>query len=186
MAEVERLYKFTAEDGGSCHGGTGKWTPGKWRSVSGELVACQRGLHVVRRDQVLQWLAPALWEVETVGDIIDAGDKLVARKARIVRRVEGWNERTARIFAADCAEDALQYATDDIRPTLEVVIYTVRCYADGQATDEDLSAAWSAARLAAESAARSAAESAAWLAARSAARSRYTERFWQLVEGSDG
>lgn len=43
-----KLYKVTDEQGGSIHGGTGRWTPGRWRSVSGELelraVPVQQGL----------------------------------------------------------------------------------------------------------------------------------------------
>lgn len=32
------LYKITAADGSSVHGGTGSWVPGEWREVEGELV----------------------------------------------------------------------------------------------------------------------------------------------------
>ena len=134
-------YKVTAEDGSAYHGGSGKWRKGRWRSVKGDLVACENGLHLCRADQLVPWLGPVIWEAEVDGEVIDAGDKVVARRARVVRRIGTWNERTARLFAASCAEDALQYATDDIRPTLEVVIYTARAYAEGGASDEDLSAA---------------------------------------------
>ncbi|MDE1946258.1 MAG: hypothetical protein KGH93_03650, partial [Patescibacteria group bacterium] len=85
------LYKFTELDGSACHGGTGRWTLGRWRSVRGPLVVCEHGLHVLRADQLVSWLAPALWEAEVDGELLDDGDKLVARRARITTRVESWN-----------------------------------------------------------------------------------------------
>ena len=42
------------------HGGTGKWTKNRWRTVKGELVPCSNGLHYCRDSQVLGWLGPAL------------------------------------------------------------------------------------------------------------------------------
>ena len=86
-------------------------------------------------------------------------------------------ERIARFIACDCAEASLveyeEYTPDDNRP--RVAIETARRFADGTATQEEMSAAQSAAQSAAESAAwsaaRSAARAAAWSTARSAARS---------------
>ena len=166
------LYKVTDANGYSMHGGTGKWVPGRWRTVNGPLVPCYRGLHLCRPDDLVRWLGPVIWEAEYEGEVIEAKDKVIARKARITGRVGAWNERTARLFACWCAEQALPYAAPQDRDTLAETIRVVRAYAEGQATD----AAWSAARSAAwaaesaaQSAAWSAAESAAWSAARSAA-----------------
>jgi len=170
-----KLYKVTDANGYSMHGGTGKWTPGKWRSVRGDLVPCEHGLHLCRPQDLIHWLGPVIWEAEVDGEVIEQGDKVVARRARVVRRVDTWNERTARLFAAWCAEQVLVYAGPEHRDTLAETIRVVRAYADGQATDAELAAAeaaaWSAARSAAEAAARSAAWSAAWSAAEAAARS---------------
>mgnify|MGYP001570668252 CR=1 FL=1 len=62
-----------------------------------------------------------------------------------------------------------------------------RLFADGKATEDELSAAWSAAENAAESAAESAAWSAAWSATWSAAWN--AEKLWQtqrLLQYIDG
>lgn len=170
-----KLYKVLNEDDRSCNGGTGRWTPGRWRSVRGDLVACKRGLHLTDAAHLPLWLGPVIWEAETDGDLIDAGDKWVARKARIVRRVEAWDERTARLFAADCAAHVLPIweaeRPDDDRPRR--AIETARRYANGEATGDELTAAqaaaWDAAFAAAEAAARAAARAAAWDDARAAA-----------------
>ncbi len=170
------LYKVTDAEGRAFHGGSGKWVKNRWRSVKGDLIPCENGLHLCRREDLLTWLGPVIWRAEAdESELIDHDNKVVVRRARVVERLDTWNDRTTRLFAADCAEYALQYATDDIRPTLEAVIYVVRCYAEGQATDEELSAA--------ESAARPAAWSAAWSAARSAAWSVLTDRLFDYLEG---
>ena len=140
------LYKFTDADGGASHGGSGRWRLNRWRSVRGPLVPCEKGLHLCRERDLVAWLAPALWEAEADGEVVEASDKVVVRRARIVRRVETWNERTARLFAADCAEHVLPIfeigRPGDDRP--RKVIETARRYANHEATDEELDAAWAA------------------------------------------
>ena len=136
-------YKVTNLDGAAYHDGHGRWTLGRWRSVRGPLVACQRGLHLCTADQLVDWLGPVIWKAEASGEVLYAGDKMVTRRARIVCRVETWNERTARLFAADCAERVLplfeaQYPTDD-RP--RKVIEVARRFANGEATEKELAAA---------------------------------------------
>lgn len=85
-------------------------------------------------------------------------------------RASDCSNRDARLFAVWCVRQ-LNLTDPVIVNTIEVC----ERYANGQATDYELSAArsavWLAAWLAAESAARSAAWSAAWSAARSAAES---------------
>ena len=82
-------------------------------------------------------------------------DKIGFRRGRLVRRIEAWTERTARLFACDCAEDALQYADPKHRDTLAATIAVARRYADGEATKEELDTARAAARDAAWAAAGS-------------------------------
>ena len=100
--------RVAAEDDSSCHGGTGRTgRKYRWRSVRGHLVPCQHGLHLVTRDQIVGWRGPVIGRPKLDGEVIAAGDKVVARRARVVRRLDTWNERTARLFAADCAERVL-------------------------------------------------------------------------------
>jgi hypothetical protein len=163
---VTAYYKVTAENGASFYGGTGKWVEGRWRSVKGDLIACQRGLHLCRERDLVSWLGPVIWEAEVHPDaaIIEAADKVVVSKARVVRRLDTWNERTARLFAADCAERVVHLCGDDPRP--QAAIDVARRYANGEATATELAAVWAAAWAAARDAARDA----AWDAARAAAR----------------
>jgi hypothetical protein len=186
----ETLYKFTDVAGRPIHNGTGRWLlpknglPGEWMPVVADPKACYRGYHLVTGERLLRWIGPALWVAEGRGKCDSSeADKLCFEQARLVRRVEGWNERTQRVFACDCAERVVRLCGDDPRPA--EAIRVARLYADGNATIEELSAAsaaasaaawaaasdaaWAAASAAASDAASDAARAAAW-AARAAAR----------------
>lgn len=157
------LYKFLNEDGTTAQG-YGKWhlpkngKPGKWMpKIAGELVACENGYHLCRQStDLLEWCgAPALYRAEYRLEMVEADDKVVVRQARLLDRVETWNERTARLFACDCAEQAMKLIKEPDQRSIEAV-YVARLYAVGQASQDELyAAAWAA--WAAEWAVRSAA-----------------------------
>lgn len=155
-------YKVLGPKRRAFHGGKGVWpVPGEWLEVNGALVPCSNGLHLCAREHLVSWLGPTIWEAEYEGECIDHGDKLVVRRARLVRQVETWNDRTARLFAADCAERALPifeaHRPGDARP--REAIASARAFARGE-----ISAAARAAARAASAAAMDAAMDAAWSA----------------------
>jgi hypothetical protein len=186
-----KLYKVL-NNGKSCNGGDidwslpaknddGTWTPGEWMpEIEGNLVACENGYHLVDKENLIDWLNSEIYEAEFEGEVIKENNKYVVRKCRLIRKIEAWNEKTARIFAYWCAEQVLpvyekQYPGDN-RP--RTAIETARRYAEGNATMEELavaraaarSAAWAAEWSAVSAAARDAACAAAWDAASTAAR----------------
>ena len=132
-------YKVLAADGCSpAHGGTGKWflpkgkRVGKWMPAI-KPVLCQQGYHFVTLDQLPRWVGPTLYEIEVRGEVLTAKDKSVAEQARLIKRVDTWNEKTLRLFAADCAEHVLgiyekQYPNDE-RP--RKAIQAARDFANG-------------------------------------------------------
>jgi hypothetical protein len=133
-------YKVLAADGISPqHGGSGKWfipkgkRMGKWMPAIKNIRPCARGYHFVNIEQLPQWLGPTLYEIEVRGQIIHQADKSVAEQARLIRKVETWNDKTLRLYAADCAERVLglyekQYPKDD-RP--RKAIQAARDFANG-------------------------------------------------------
>jgi hypothetical protein len=167
-------YKVLGADQGSFHGGTGRWVKRRWRTVDGPLSPCRNGIHYCRRDQLVTWLGPAIWLFEdgSPEETVDAGDKMVTRRGRIVERVESWNDTTARLFAADCAEAVLPiFESDrpgDDRPRRAIEV--ARMFARGECGAAARDAAWAAAWAAARDAAWAAAWDAAWAAAGAAAR----------------
>ena len=145
-------YKVLNDDGTPYHGGSGQWhlpdgdTPGEWMPRIDNIVPCESGYHLCREGDLLQWLGPAIFEAEYRGEVIETDDKIVVSEARLIRRLDAWNERTARLFACDCAE-RVAHLNDD--PRVQNTIDVARRYANGEASDKELGAAWAAARAAA-------------------------------------
>src|SRR3990167_7350346 len=180
------LYKVLGDKGVAHHGGSGRWhlphgkRPGKWMpAVKGDIALCSNGYHLIPATSLLEWLGPTLYEAEGRGDQQTDSTKLAFREARLIRKFEHWNDRNARLFAADCAARALNRWREDFKakrlqqdvdPRSHAAVVIARQLAIG-GVDEAWLAAWSAARSAAWLAAESAARSAAWSAAESAARS---------------
>jgi hypothetical protein len=162
------FYKILDTNLSPYHGGKGKWIVGKRRSVRGELVPCQNGIHVVTLTQIWDWLGPALHPVTAVSDErIDAGDKTVCRWATIGPALTTWNERTMRLFACDCAERALLRERErgrepDQRSWNSITV--ARRFANGGASRQELDAARASAGDAAWASAGDAAWAAAWAA----------------------
>src|SRR5690606_4364358 len=125
-------------------------------------VPCRRGYHLCRdAADLLEWLGPTIWVAEAAGAVIAHRDKVVVGRARLLRRLP-WDERTAREFAADCAERALPVyeaaCPGDDRPRRAVEV--ARAYARGEAARDQLAAGGMAARDAARDAVRAAADAA--------------------------
>ena len=170
---MSEFYKVLNADLTSRNGGTYQWVLGEWApEIDGDLIPCVNGYHVCQDSDLLGWLGPVICEAEIGGGCIRARDKTVARTARITRMLGTWNERTARLFACDCAERVLplfeRSYPNDSRP--REAIETARRFANSQATAEELAAARVAARAVAWAAARAAAWAVAWDAAGDAAR----------------
>lgn len=179
------LYKVLDHDG-TARIGNSFWhlpkgkQPGKWMApIKEDLVPCKNGYHLCRDTDLMNWLGPAIFEVEYRGEMIEAKDKIVVREARLIRKCGGWNETTACLFAADCAEHVLpifeKLHPDDKRP--RKAIEAARAYARGEIDNATRSATRSAAWIAP----LIAAESAAWSAARGATRNAAwsAENKWQ-------
>jgi hypothetical protein len=174
---TETYYKVLNADGSCYHGGIGEWDlpngkPGEWKSVEGDLIVCNNGIHLCRRADLVHWLGPAIFEVECTGKKrIEVTNKIVVSKARLVRKLETWNDCTARLFAADCAEHVLpiwekRYA-HDTRP--RAAIEAARQFAYGGIDSAACSAAYDAADAAADAASGADAYTAACSAAYAAA-----------------
>jgi hypothetical protein len=183
--KTELLFKVLDEKGLPYNGGKGKWNPpqgkrpGKWMPKIKKLVPCDSGYHLCRESDLVLWLGPRIFLAECRGERVDVDDKIVVSEARLIRECKAWDEKTARLFACDCAERVLpifeKAYPKDGRP--RAAIETARLFAGGKATQEELAAAWDAARAAARAAARDA----AWDAARAAARAAAWDAAWDAA-----
>ena len=171
----------------STNGGYAEWhrphgrnRPGKWMPKITDLEPCVRGYHVCdNHTDMLSWLGPDIWVCEWRGLSVRSSSKRVVEQARLIRHADRWNEQSARLFAADCAEHVLplwEAHSDDDRPRRAIA--AARAHARGEIGLEELDAAGAAARdaardaagAAAGAAARAAARAAAWAATRAATR----------------
>ena len=131
----------------------GTWKPGKWLPKVGYLEMCERGYHATDKEHMLEWLNSNLYEIEARGTKIEGDDKIAFAQIRFVRKIETWNDKSARLFACWCARQVWHLMTDKrSRNAVEVA----ERHANGEATDEELAAAWAAAGAAAWAAQREA------------------------------
>jgi hypothetical protein len=134
---------------------------GEWLPEVDQLELCESGYHVTDAAHLLRWLDAEIWEVETSGESLAGDDKSVHQSVRFVRRLEAWNDKTARLFACWCVRQVWHLLTDE---RSKKAVEVAEKYANGEAGTDELNAAWTAARAAAWAAAW-----AAWTAARAAA-----------------
>ena len=176
-------YKVLGFNQESHHGGAGKWRKRQWRTVEGNLIPCRNGIHYCRREHLIHWLGPTIWTFEdgTPEETINHGDKMITRKGRIIERVETWNEMTARLFAADCAEAALKFIPGSHQAPFVAAINAARGFARGEIGDQERTAAETAAETAAWAAAGAAAGDAARAAAETAARTAAGDAAWDAA-----
>ena len=184
-----RCYKVLGKNGKPCNGGMGQWAlprsgrPGKWMPPLDEPIACRRGYHVCRKKDLAVWLGPTLWVCETRGPHLRCDNKVVATSARLIGRFPLWNERTARLFAADCAERVLPLFLKE-RPIDRRAMLAARQFAFGKITKGEMAAARAAAGAAARAAAGAAAWDAAWAAAWDAARAAAWDAAWDAARAA--
>jgi hypothetical protein len=185
-----KYYKVLGRGGVPCNGGSGQWSlphdgnPGDWMPEIDDIKPCERGYHLCEREDILGWINAEIYEAEGRGKYIRDTNKTVFSEARLIKKLNSWDEKTIRLFAADCSEHVLHFFEDrcpnDDRP--RKAIQASRDFAKGTITDEAWAVAWSAARAAAWAvawaAARAAVWAAAWAAARAAARDEARDEAW--------
>jgi hypothetical protein len=157
---------------------------GKTYTVDPPVVLCTRGLHAsVRAIDALKWSpGPVVCRVRLSGEVAHGDDKTVATSRHVIWVADAKHMLYG--FACDVAESALgtvEAAGGVVDPRSRDAIRVRRLWLVGKATDEESSAAESAAWSAAWSAAESAARSAAWSAAESAARSAAWSAAWSAA-----
>jgi hypothetical protein len=111
-------YKFLRSDG------TGVFTrfawplpcegPGDWIHTRPE--PCRSGIHACRRDDLPLWLGRVLYEVELDGEIVEESAKVVASRARLMRRIDAWDERLRDEYTRMCADRAHDLAVGSAPP----------------------------------------------------------------------
>jgi hypothetical protein len=100
VEHVVNAYKFLEPDGRAPFTGF-PWPVGEWVEAE-TLEPCRAGIHACRAGDLPIWLGPELWEVELDGEIRELPRKLVARRGRLVRRLDVWSPELLDGFATFC------------------------------------------------------------------------------------
>jgi hypothetical protein len=105
-------YKYLRRDGSSVFTGF-RWplpddAPGAW--VDAPIDPCHSGIHACRPADMPHWVGRSLYEIELDGDIVEERTKLVASRARLLRRVGAWNDELRDAYTRMCADRAHELA----------------------------------------------------------------------------
>ena len=87
--------------------------PGAWVGEQ-SVEACRRGIHACTFGaEMLDWIDDELWIIE-LEDPVELGDGvLLARRGRLIERIEEWDAAAARAFAEACEARAAELASPE-------------------------------------------------------------------------
>jgi hypothetical protein len=84
--------------------------PAEWVAVEGPLELCVNGIHACASQSLSGWLGEELWAVELAGELHETEGMLLARRGRLLSRVEDWPDDAAADLARACVERATRLA----------------------------------------------------------------------------
>ena len=105
-------YKFLRPEGTSVFTGF-RWElpdrgAGPW--MDARVDPCRSGIHACRVSDLPFWAGRTLYEIELEGEIVERPTKLVASRARLLRRVEAWDDERRDAYTRMCADRAHELA----------------------------------------------------------------------------
>ena len=130
MSSPELAYKFTRPGARSPFTGF-EWPVGEWVEVDGELGLCANGIHACRVEALPRWVDDELWRIEVEGVELEREGVLVARRGRLLDRIEAWNVETSRELARSCAARVRELASEHQDPLLRRRAEMIPDIADG-------------------------------------------------------
>jgi hypothetical protein len=81
-----------------------RWpVPGVWVHADRDTIACRRGIHGCRIQDLPWWLSDELWEIELEGRIRVDQHKILAPAGQLRSKIEGWTPACAQEYADACA-----------------------------------------------------------------------------------
>lgn len=106
---TELAYKFTKPGAVSPFTGF-EWPVGEWVEAEGEVGLCVSGIHACRAEALPRWLDDELWRIELDGIEKELDGLVVARRGRLLDRIEAWDRETSRELAHSCVARAVEFA----------------------------------------------------------------------------
>ena len=128
MSEI--AYKFTQAGGRSPFTGF-QWPMSEWVEAEGDIGLCFNGIHACRAEALPRWINEELWRVEVENISEEHEGVIVARRARMLERIDGWNPDTSRELARSCAVRARQIADEYPDPLIRAMADDVAGISEG-------------------------------------------------------
>jgi hypothetical protein len=127
---TEIAYKFTRPGARSPFTGF-EWPAGEWVEADGGVGLCANGIHACRIEALPRWVDDELWRIEVDGIEEEHDGVLVARRGRLLDRIEAWNAETSRELARSCAARIIELAAEHRDPLLQRRAEMIPQIADG-------------------------------------------------------
>ena len=70
--------------------------------MRGTLEPGSNAVHALRTRHLVDWIDDELWLIELADDVEEIDDMLVARRGRLLSRIQSWNQEAAREFGESC------------------------------------------------------------------------------------
>ena len=125
----ELAYKFTRSGHRSPFTGFA-WSAGEWVDAEGALELCANGIHACRLEALPRWIDDELWRIELEDPRDEFDGVVVARRARLVERIGGWNAETSRELARSCASEARRLAGEKADPLIRRMADEISAFAE--------------------------------------------------------
>jgi hypothetical protein len=127
---TETAYKFTRPGAVSPFTGFA-WPVGDWVEAEGEVALCANGIHACRLEALPRWLDDELWRIE-LDDVREEHEgTVIARRGRLLKRIDGWTPETSRELARSCAARARELAEQNPAPLFRAMADDIAATADG-------------------------------------------------------
>lgn len=130
MSAGEVAYKFTQPATRSRFTGF-EWPVGEWVEARGAVGLCTNGIHACRVEALPRWVDDVLWRIELDGVEVEQEGVLVARRGRLLERIDAWNAETSRELARSCATRVRAFAAEHRDPLLQRRAEMIPQIADG-------------------------------------------------------
>jgi hypothetical protein len=127
---TELAYKFTRPGARSPFTGF-EWQPGEWVEVDGAIGLCTNGIHACRPEALPRWIDDELWLVELDDVLQELDGVLIARRGRLLERIDAWDDATSRDLARSCAARVRELAEQTGDPYVEGRAEMIAAIADG-------------------------------------------------------